>query len=45
VLLVLSGVAFVPVKPGVEHGQPLYMSAIYHSAEPLNKMKWFNVFC
>jgi hypothetical protein len=29
VLFVLPGVAIVPVKPDVEHRQPLYMFAIY----------------
>src|ERR1035437_5654040 len=29
-LVVLPGIAFVPVEPCVEHGRPLYMSAIYH---------------
>jgi hypothetical protein len=28
--LILPGVAFIPVKPDVGHGRPLYMPAIYH---------------
>ena len=36
-LLVLAGIAFVPIKAGVGHGRPLYMPAIYHVEERLRK--------
>jgi hypothetical protein len=29
-LFVLAGVAFVPLKAGIRHLRPLYISAIYH---------------